>query len=64
MTSILPFIGVYTVWSRLFFLLLTIDLLFLSPLRSRISFPFHFLSFSLEMISWRQPQVSHGIDFA
>lgn len=49
---------------RLFFPLPSIDLLVLSPLSACISCPFHFLSFSLEMISWRQPQVSHGIDFA
>ena len=49
---------------RLFFSLLSTDLLILSPFHSHISFPSHFLYFSFEVISWLQPQVSHGIDFA
>lgn len=64
MTSILPFVGVYPMQSCLFFPLLNTDLLILSPFHSHISFPSHFLSFSFEVISWLQPQVSHGIDFA
>lgn len=58
MTFIIPFVGVYIVPVLS---LRSSVLTFLPPIHSVSSLP-HFLF--LEMTSWLQPQVNHGIDFA